>query len=258
MIPISIYDDAGDDEARRLRKRHSVGVGLRTESYGHGAHLKSSSPFVYDPFAPRNYTLSASSKKADRRNSLHSYVATSSSLPGLHSSSGRGKLHGSGARSLKTVQQKVEDVDGTDSDIAIESSSFNKPSRSTKRNRSYCRKSNAQGVLLGPDHCHGESEQSTSWDETPKRHKRASQKRLTIHYPSNLTPAKSVSRRYSLQSGQSRSQQSLTGGRNTCRLKSPSVPSVPRLPERVRSTHGSRTPADLNASPSSQLVQPPC
>lgn len=216
-LPTGIANDHASDQSQRLNKRHSMGTGLRTASLNsnsYGVHLMKSSIEVSEQrwtSNNNNNTTTSMTKRTNRRNSLHSYVSTTSSMLSTQEPLGRRKpqpLDFSSSPSM--VQQKLQRLSELDLDVTTKEKLLGQPPQTPSVIEESPRQPDSQSPEAGPRHRRNASEQSTtSWEEVSDNVKRATN-RQTMHYVPGSFGSKSPTkkhRRSSLHSVQSHGHQ---------------------------------------------------
>ncbi|RYP64597.1 hypothetical protein DL771_008710 [Monosporascus sp. 5C6A] len=268
-IPTSVYDNSEDDRPRRPSKRHSIGAGSRTRPFtssNHDVHHKTDYLRVLRQLTPDDHFLKRSvTSAANRRKSLHSYIAASSStLRSDNPPGGRKFQELDVCLSHNPLQQMSEDALETDPDLVTEPSSSRKLNRIPKKDREPVTPWDTLALELGQRHRRRDSDFSTtSWEEHQVPVKPASRRR-TVHYAPNPISAKPTSKRYTLQSIQNiqtHNREAFRRGRDSTRqielssperservrsrrdLGIPTRPQVPLLPQKPPRA------AEFNSSP---------
>ncbi|RYP40531.1 hypothetical protein DL767_001660 [Monosporascus sp. MG133] len=219
---------------------------------------------VYDYLrAPRHLTpddhflkMSITSA-ANRRKSLHSYIAASSStLRSDNPPRGRNFQELDSRMSHNPLQQMAEDPLETDPDFVTGPSFSGKPNRITKKAREPVTPWDTLALELSQRHGRRDSDFSTtSWEEHLVPVKPASRRR-TAHYAPSPIIAKPASKRYTLQSLQNiqtHNQDAFRRGSDSSRQIELTIP---KSSERVRSRRDLGTPTSPQVSPLPQMPPP--
>ncbi|RYP44417.1 hypothetical protein DL768_009119 [Monosporascus sp. mg162] len=260
-IPTSVYGNSEDDRPRRPSKRHSIGVGSRTRPFtssSHDVHHKIDYLRVPRELTPEDHFLKISvTSTANRRKSLHSYVAASSST--LRSDN---PPRGRKSRELDTRilhnprQQMPEGALGTDSDFVTELRFSRKPNRITKKDREPVTPWDTLAFELSQRRGRRDSDFSTtSWEEHQVPVEPASRRR-TVHYTPSPVIVKPASKRYTLQSLQNIQTHNQEAFRRDSDSSGHIELTIPMPSERVRSRRDLGAPTSPQVSPLPQKPPP--
>ena len=200
-LPPGVGNDLGAGQAQLLNKRHSMGTGLRAASLSsdsYGIHLLKSSIEVSEQrWTSKQGSATSVTERTNRRNSLHSYVATTSSMLNSHEPLGCPKPQALDfSSSPAMLREKLRRLSELDLDDTTKEMLLGRPSSLLKGNKEDpAQQSDAQSLGPGQPHRRNMSEQSTtSWDEYPGTIERVS-KRQTMHYVPSASRAKASSKR---------------------------------------------------------------